>query len=170
MPVLRLLVIAMTTIGLAACGDGGVEAPPVGDMTTVCAGRLCADYPIGWEVESGDGFISFRHPLDSDSVLATVGLIDLAGLVEAAGGSWPASTPQAAAAFWELLGEDASLDGITPGVDGSVSSRGELGDLVLWHRIVPDDPPRAVGVEVRAPNEGWVEHAEAILDGARLEP
>ncbi len=148
--------------------DAGPVAPPVGQLETVCTGDVCVRHPAGWDVEVGEGFLTFAHPADPAQILGSVGKVNMRGLVEGAGGTWPAPPAEAARAFFELLGEtqDAGMDG-DPQVlgDGSVAAQGTLEGLRIWYRLVPRDGEAAVGIEIRAPNRTWQGHADAWRDG-----
>ncbi len=149
-------------------GDSGPAAPPVAGLETHCTGDVCATHPVGWRVHVGDGFLTFDHPLDPDRVLGSVGKVSMQGLVENAGGTWPASPAEAVAAFFVLLGEtqDAGIEGeprVLP--DGSVEAAGHLEDLRIWYRLVPRGGSAAVGIEIRAPNRSWQAHAATWTAG-----
>ncbi len=169
--VLTLLaaVVAGISVAVAASrSDSGPDAPPVEALTTDCFADGCAEHPTGWDVEVGDTFLTFAHPLDPDRVLGSVGKVDMEGLVTNAGGSWPAPTEDVVRAFFELLGQDqdAEIEGDPELLaDGSVQAEGRLEGLHLWYRLVPVDGPRAIGIEIRAPNNTWDAHAEAWRTG-----
>lgn len=156
---------------LSACGGGepGPAAPEVGAIETVCSASACVDHPAGWEVEVGETFLAFRHPIDPERIVASVGAVDMATLVETVGGEWPAPPRDAIVAFWELIGggEDASLDGIETRSDGAIRSEGVLEGLRMWHLLVPGFGRSGVGVEVRAPNGSWEAHADVFLGSLR---
>ncbi len=168
----RLFVLLL--ILMAACSTGGgVEAPPVSGTEIACMSRGCVTYPAGWTVEVGDDYVSLNHPADPDLVLGTLGLVDMEGLVEAAGGTWPASPVQVIDALFFLLGEDqdADLDG-RPLLadDGSASAVGRIEDLRFFYRLVPLEGTTALGIEVRAPNGSWASHADVMLGGVEPLP
>lgn len=167
--VLVLATLAMLATSCSAA-DSGPRAPDVAAIDTACAPRFCINYPAEWQVEVGETFISFEHPLDPGRILGSVGLVDLRGLVEGAGEQWPASVEDAVRAFWTLLGndQDASLDTLTVGEDGSIRSVGNLEDLRLWHRLIQVSGPSAVGIEIRAPNATWSRHVQVLRDGLAL--
>lgn len=156
---------------LAGCGgsESGPTAPPIGEIVTSCSATACVDHPSDWIVEQGETYLAFRHPLDSEQVIASVGAVDMAALVEADGGTWPAPPRRAIEAFWDLIGggEDASLDGIDSRPDGAIRSEGVLEGLRMWHLLVPGFGRVGVGVEVRAPNGSWQAHADVFLDSLR---
>ena len=172
---MRLTLIAMLAAGallVTSCSlaDSGPEAPDVIATDRACATQFCIDYPTDWRVEVGDTFVTFEHPLDPQHILGSVGLVDMRGLVEGTGEPWPASVESAVRAFWTLLGDnqDASLDRITIGDDGSVRSVSNLENLRLWHRLIRVSGPSAVGIEVRAPNASWGGHVQVLRDGLTL--
>lgn len=156
---------------LAACsGGGGVQAPPLGPTTQACNDLFCLDYPADWVVDIGADYLALEHPGSGGRAVATVGNVDMQGLQFGAGGQWPAPVDEVSESFWELLGQDqdVALDGLDILEDGSVRTNGNFEDRRMWHRLIPVDGPRAVGVEVRAPNRSWDSHALAILDGVSL--
>ncbi len=172
---MRPTLVAKLTAGallVASCSsaDTGPAAPSVEAHSTACAPQFCIDYPPDWRVEVGDTFITFEHPLDPQHVLGSVGFVDMRGLVEGAGEVWPASVEDAVRAFWTLLGDgqDASLDSLTVGADGTVRSVGNLEDLHLWHRLIPVPGRSAVGIEVRAPNTSWFSHVQVLRSGLTI--
>ena len=160
--------LAAAILVLAACSSGA-DAPVTGASSTICGANFCLAYPGDWAVvEAGDDYAVFSHPAAPDAVVASVGQVDMRGLAAATDRTWPQPAAVAVEAFWELLGSDqASRDGVRRRADGSVSSEGAFRDGRLWHRLVPLDENEAVGVEVRAPNRSWRQHAAAFLDGLR---
>ncbi|MDX1691741.1 MAG: hypothetical protein R3290_12035 [Acidimicrobiia bacterium] len=168
----RRTLVAAVVVALvaAACGgEAGPEAPPVGAVETSCSETACVDHPAGWDVEVGETYLAFRHPDDPERVVASVGDVDMAALVETVGGEWPAPPRAAIEAFWDLIGggEDASLDGIETRDDGAIRSEGELEGLRMWHLLVPGFARTGIGVEVRAPNDSWEAHADVFLGSLR---
>jgi hypothetical protein len=166
---MRTLVAASALlVAVAACGSGeaGPVAPDPGPTQTVCLPEFCVDYPADWNIELGDGFVTFSHPLGPS---ASVGAIDMEGVVVGAGGTWPADPEATMRAFWDLLDDlgDASLESLDAGSGGAVDSEGELDGERLWHRLLPVLPPQAWGAEMRAPNRGWRTHAEVIVGSLR---
>ncbi len=171
--VLAVIVAVVAGISLAIAAnrsDDGPDAPPVDGLTIDCTTEtgVCAEHPTGWDVEAGDTFLTFAHPLDPDQVLGSVGRVNMEGLVTGAGGTWPAPPEEVVRAFFELLGQDqdAGLEGapeLLP--DGSVQAEGRLEGLHLWYRLVPGDGGRGIGIEIRAPNKSWQPHADAWRAG-----
>lgn len=182
LPEVRRAAIALLAIGsvvlvglivLASTrGDDGPGAPAIAGSATDCFDDVCAEHPTGWEVEVGDTFLSFRHPLDPEQVLGSVGKVNMEALVTETGGTWPAPPQDAARGFFELLGQDqdAGLDEgpfVLP--DGSVEAAGHLEGLRLWYRLIPVDGARGIGIEIRAPNDSWQPHADAWRTGLRVD-
>ncbi len=175
--VLALLAAVVAGISVAIAtsrSDSGPEAPPVEALITDCTTEtgVCVEHPTGWEVEVGDTFLTFAHPADPEQVLGSVGRVNMEGLVTGAGGTWPAPTEDVVRSFFELLGQDqdAGIEGepeLLP--DGSVQAEGRLEGLHLWYRLVPVDGPRAIGIEIRAPNDSWAAHADAWRAGLDIE-
>ena len=169
---MRWIVLAWVVLLITACGasDSGPEAPEVGETAVACADEFCVEYPVSWTVEEGETFLAFDHPLDPDRLLASAGSVDMAALVEAVGGTWPAEPEDAVSAFWSLIGGgEASVDEITT-EDGRVLSEGTLEGLRMWYLLVPIGGGEAVGVEVRAPNRTWAGHAEVFRSGLTISP
>lgn len=158
-------VLAVAALVVAACG-AGAEAPPVDGSEQVCTETFCAQYPAGWEViDQGDTFISLAHSLDPDSLLATVGPVNMEGLVTANGGTWPQTVSAVVEAFWRAAdGGEAELATSTVLTDGSVESFGVFRGGRMWARLIPLTTVDAIGVEMRAPNRSWETHAEALLE------
>jgi hypothetical protein len=167
------LVLGLTTLTLAltACG-AGPDATAIGDTELVCTETFCAEIPADWNVvDSGDDYVSYAHPLDSGALLATVGPVNMEGLVTANGGTWPQTVAGVVEVFWEAAdGGNADLGSLTVLPDGSVESFGVFGDGRMWTRLIPITTSRAVGVEMRAPNSSWEPHAEVLLDSVTLLP
>ena len=165
-------VLAAGALLVTSCSlaDSGPEAPDIAAIDRTCAPQFCIEYPADWRVEVGDTFITFEHALDPRRILGSVGFVDMRGLVEGAGELWPASVEDAARAFWTLLGanQDASLDSLNVGDDGTVRSVGNLENLRLWHRLIQVEGPLAVGIEVRTPNASWDGHVQVLRDGLTL--
>ncbi len=166
-----LVAVAALVVGACGGGDAGPDAPAVDGVETVCSASACVDYPSSWTVEVGETYLAFRHPSDPARVLASVGPVNMRQLVEAVGTSWPAPPRDAVVAFWSLIGgggDDASLSSIETRDDGSIWSRGRLEGLHMWHTLVPELGRTGVGVEIRAPNDTWSEHAEIFQSTVRL--
>ena len=124
--VIGLVVFALAT---SACG-GGPDATAVADTERVCAETFCAEIPSDWNVvDSGDDYVSLVHPLDPEALLATVGPVNMEGLVTANGGTWPQTVAGAVEVFWDAAdGGNADLGTLTVLPDGSVESFGVFGD------------------------------------------
>jgi hypothetical protein len=169
---MRAIAALAAVLALASCGggDSGPDAPPVGATAVACAADFCVEYPSTWMVEEGETYLAFSHPLDPDRVLASAGPVDMAALVEAAGGTWPAPAEDAVAAFWSLIGGgDAAVDEIVTAGDG-VRSEGRIESLRMWYLLVPTGGGDAIGLEVRAPNRSWQGHAEVFRSGLDISP
>ena len=167
----RLIAALAIVLGGSACSTGP-EAPPITATEVACAPEFCISHPLGWDVEVGETYISFRHPLAPDTALATIGFTNPEAVVTAAGESWPANDETVARSFWALLEETdvASLAYLERLPGGRVRSFGSYGDGRMWALLVPIDDGRAVGVEVRGPNGGWEEHADVFFSTVELIP
>ncbi len=163
-----LVALCMMATG---CGADDASAPGPGPTQTVCNEEYCVDYPADWDIELGADFVVLTHPEEPEAQ-ASVGLVDMRGVVEGVGGMWPAGTEETVEAFWEALDElgSAGLSATEELDDGSVRSSGSFEGGRLWHRLVPLEPPEALGVEVRAPHRGWEPHADIIVGGLRPVP
>jgi len=168
---LALLALVVAVIA-GGCGDSGPEAPRLAAAVTRCTDSFCIAYPEGWEVvEATADFVSLRHPDAPEQVLATAGRINMEGIVTAAGKTWPQTTDAVVRSFWEIIdGGGAELATIDPLQDGSVVSFGTFAGGRLWWRLTPVEGRNAIGVEVRAPNSTWADHADAILSSVTLLP
>lgn len=157
--------LAALAVLAASCGGGGAAAPDVGALGTVCGGNFCVGYPVSWEVvEATDEFVSLRHPLAPEEVVATIGQVNMEGIVNADGQEWPQTTDAVVRSFWRLIdGGGAELATVDPLRDGSIESFGTFAGGRLWYRLTPIEGRRAIGVEVRGPNSSWGMHAEAIM-------
>ena len=166
MPSRLLVAFLALVVAVAACG-GGPDATPVSDPELVCTDSFCAQYPADWEVvDEGATFVSFAHPLDPDVLLATVGPVNMEGVVTANGGIWPQTVSGVVEIFWDAAdGGNADLGTLTVLPDGSVESFGAFGGGRMWTRLIPLDTTNAIGVELRAPNSSWEPHARVLLDG-----
>jgi hypothetical protein len=156
---------------VAACSPGP-EAPPIAGSEVVCAPSFCIAHPDGWDVEIGDTYISFRHPVAPESAFATIGFTNPEAVVTAAGETWPANNETVARSFWALLEETevGSLDRLERLPGGNIRSYGSYQDGRMWALLVPTDEGRAVGVEVRGPNQGWEAHADVFFSTVELVP
>lgn len=168
---MRLLTIPVAAvIAVTSCsGDTAEPAPAPGAVQTLCLAEFCIDYPSDWEVtDVGADFLVLAH---SGGAEASVGPIDMQGVAESAGVSWPQDPEETARSFWLLLDDlgDAKLDRVAVTPQGAVDSEGTLDGRTLWHRLLPTAPPRAVGVELRGDGPSWEPHA-AIIVGSLREP
>lgn len=162
----RLTLLVAIGLVVAACSsDSAMPAPTPGPRQTVCLVDFCIDYPSDWEIEVGEDFVALSHPLGAE---ASVGRIDMQGVVEGAGGTWPADAEETMRRFWELLDDLGSADLNELTVDGNVvDTEGRLDDKRLWHRLVATAPPRAIGAEMRGPDRTWEAHAAIITKSLR---
>jgi len=168
-PAVRLLVASLAVVAvIGACsGDDALPAPQPGPVQTVCLPEVCVDYPADWDIELGADFISFTHPLGA---AASVGRVDMQGVVASAGQTWPADAEETMQAFWALLDElgEADLRAIATTGDGIVDSEGTLDNMRLWHRLVMTTAPMAWGAELRGEDASWSAHAAIITGSLRL--
>ncbi len=150
---------------LATACSSGPSAPEVGELETVCNDQFCVDVPTGWEGEIGETYLAFHHAFDPDHTFLTVGEVDMQAIVEAAGGSWPVSAEEAMLSFWDLLSDSdvAEFERSTRLEGGSWRSWGVHADGEMWYLLHPVEGSRGIGVEMRAPNDSWESHADAVL-------
>ena len=162
---LRSVAVLMAALAVGGC-SAGLEAPAAGDPSEACIVDFCVAYPAGWEVvESGDRFISFVFS-DADTVVATVGRVNLEGIATNAGASWPQPARDVVELLWSLLdGGEAELARVDLVRGGSLDSWGFISSGRLWHRLVPISASRGYGIEVRAPNASWEPHADVFRSG-----
>lgn len=161
---------AVLALGLAAAGcSDGPTAPAIDGSEEVCIDDFCAAYPAGWEVvEAGNRFVSFSHPRAED-VIATVGRVNLEGIASSAGGGWPLPAREVVDLFWQILdGGEAELSAVMLEAGGVYDSQGFISTGRLWHRLIPVTASRGFGIEVRAPNNSWREHADLFRNGLRI--
>lgn len=168
LPDMRRL-LALLLLGLAACSTG-LTAPTIDDVDIGCADEFCIVFPLGWDSESGDAYLSFSHPAAPGESAATISPISLQALVENAGGSWPASTEDAVRAFWQLLEEAdvATLERVERLAGGAFRSEGTYADGRLWHLLIPGPGNRGIAVEVRGPNASWEPHANVFFSNVEV--
>lgn len=147
---------------MVACGSGA-DAPPIGGTEQVCIDDFCVDFPDGWTVvEAEERFVSFRHSVEED-VIATVGRVNLEGIAVNAGATWPVAPRDVVELLWSILdGGGAELGNVSLEPGGVFDSWGVISTGRLWHRLVPVTPSRGYGVEVRAPNSSWEDHANVF--------
>lgn len=157
--------ILAVVLVVAACSTGP-DATDVAGTNQVCTDAFCAEYPADWDlIDEGATFVSFAHPLDPEALLATVGPVNMEGVVTANGGTWPQTVSGVVRTFWEAAdGGEAELATLTVLPDGSVESFGAFGGGRMWAKMIPLDSTRAIGVEMRAPNSSWEQHAAVLLD------
>ncbi len=163
----RVIVIGLLFVSACSAGPG---APGVRETETVCNELFCVDVPQGWEAEIGETYLSFNHELDPDHTFLTVGKVDMEAIVEGAGGTWPVSPEDTTRAFWSLLEEaDAgTFERSVRRVRGAIKSWGTHVDGEMWHLLYPIEGSRAVGIEMRAPNDSWETHADTVFDSLRV--
>jgi hypothetical protein len=165
MPRLFAALLSTVFVVVGACGGGGPTAPPVGDVERICGDNFCVDVPVSWEiVEATDEFVSLRHPLAPEEIVATVGQVNMEGIVTADGKEWPQNTDAVVRSFWNLIdGGGAELATVDPLRDGSVETFGTFASGRLWYRLTPLEGSSAIGIEVRGPDSSWASHAEIIM-------
>jgi hypothetical protein len=163
--------VVMLALLAAACSSGP-SVTAVGETSLACTDRFCVTHPTSWEiVDQGSGHVSFANADDPDTLIATAGVVNMRGLVEANGGTWPQSTRGVVEVMWTALDNGkADLGEIRSLEDGSVRSFGVFQGGRLWHRMVPVDATRAVGVDVQAPSGEWETHADVFLAGLQVLP
>jgi hypothetical protein len=121
--------------------------------------------PDGWVAEVGDTYISAFHELAPADTFLTAGIVNQRAIVESSGGEWPAPTVDVVRAFWSLL-ESAGVGEFERSqrlVGGAERSWGRHEDGEMWHLLVPTGATAAIGVEIRAPNDSWESHADAVF-------
>jgi hypothetical protein len=160
---MRKLAIGFALV-LTACSQG-VAAPDIGNVTTVCSDVFCVDVPDSWVAEVGDTYLAFSNTADPDNTFLTVGIIDQEAIVTGAGGTWPVSTEDVVLAFWSLLesSDVGSYERSQRMVGGAIRSWGDHETGRMWHVVYPTGGSTAIGVELRAPNDSWESHADAVF-------
>jgi hypothetical protein len=159
-----IAVIIGAALVLGACSSG-TSAPEIDDLETVCSEIFCVDVPQGWESEIGATYLSFHHTADPEHTFLTVGTTDMEAIVESAGGSWPVSAQETTRSFWALLeqADVAQFQRSARLVGGAIKSWGTHGDGDMWYLLSPIEGSRAIGIEMRAPNDSWESHADAVF-------
>ncbi|MEZ5175759.1 MAG: hypothetical protein R2823_06090 [Acidimicrobiia bacterium] len=163
-PTAGLLVVGLLAVVATACSSGP-GAPAITETTRVCTEKFCVDVPNGWIVEVGDDYLSGHHDVAPDRTYLTAGVVNLEAIVTNAGGSWPATTEEVSRAFWTLL-EDAGVGTFSRSqrmLGGAQRSWGRHEDGDMWHLVVPTGGSTGIGVEMRAPNDSWEVHADAVF-------
>ena len=160
----RLLLLTAVALVVAACSSGP-SAPPVESTREVCTDAFCLQVPQGWGDEVGDSFIAFNHDVLPDGTFLTANVVDMEAIVEAAGGQWPVPPDEVTEAFWALLEQvdEGSLTRTERQVGGAIRSWGSHTTGVMWHLLVPVEGSRAIGIEMRGPNDSWEAHADAVF-------
>ena len=156
--------IALALVAVAGCSSG-VVAPELTESVTECTSGFCIDVPVGWTVTNGGDYISAVHSLDPENTFLTAAPIDSEAIVVAAGGTWPATTSDVSRSFWALL-EQAGVGEFERSVrmvGGAERSWGSHEDGQMWHVVFPVGATSGIGVEIRAPNDSWEAHADAIF-------
>jgi hypothetical protein len=155
---------------LAVACSSGPTAPAVEPVERVCGDLFCATVPNGWEVEIGERYMAFHHPLAPDQAFATISPINMEAMVVNAGGSWPAGTEDVVRSFWQLLDEAGAghLEHLERFPGGSFRSEGTHEDGLLWHLLIPGAGSDAVGFEVRGPNRSWEMHADVFFSDVEV--
>jgi hypothetical protein len=167
---LSAAVLVLSLLSVACTSGPAVSA--IGETSLACTDRFCVTHPTSWEiVDQGAEHVSFANVDDPDGLIATAGVVNMQGLVEANGGTWPQSPRGVVEVMWSALDNgEADLGEIRSLEDGSVRSFGVFQGGRLWHRLVPVDATRAVGVDVRAPSRAWETHADVFLEGLQVLP
>lgn len=158
------IVLVALAVAMSACSSGPA-APPVGQGAQACTDAFCVTIPDGWEAEVGQTYISAHHSLAPANTFLTVGVINQQALVETAGGQWPVPAADVVAAFWSLL-ESAGVGEFERSqrvVGGAERSWGVHEDGDMWHLLWPTSGSGAIGIEVRAPNDSWEDHADFVF-------
>lgn len=165
---MRRWVIVLVVGVLGACGSSGPDGPVIEGVERVCHEGLCIDYPMGWEVDTGPAYIGFQHPEAPEEARATIAVVSMEALATQAGISWPVPAEDVSRAFWTLLDQAGvgSLVKIERLTGGSIRTLGTYEEGAMWHLLVPLEGTNAIGVEVRAPNRTWEEHADVFFQNA----
>lgn len=160
---MRRVVVGVLLVA-TACSTGPT-APDVGSLETVCNDLFCVDVPQGWEPEIGETHMVFNHSLNPNHTFLTVGVINMRAIVETAGGAWPLPPEEVTRLFWSLLedSEVARFERSARMVGGAIKSWGVHDDGQMWHLIFPVEGSRAIGIEMRAPNDSWEAHADVVF-------
>jgi hypothetical protein len=160
--------IAVIAIAAAGCSSG-VGAPALSASSTVCADAFCIDVPTGWVVTNGGDYVSAAHEDDPEHTFLTAAVINSEAIVVTSGGIWPATTAEVTRAFWSLLeqADVGKFERSTRMVGGAERSWGTHESGPMWHLVFPTGPTSAIGVEIRAPNDSWESHADAVFESLR---
>lgn len=161
-----LLVVAMA---LSSC-TSGPDAPDAAPVNRVCADTFCITMPAGWTAETGPDYISANHSSAPESTFLTAGVINMEAIVQAAGGTWPATTDVVSRSFWTLLEEAGvgTFERSARMLGGAERSWGTHDDGDMWHLVYPTGPTSAIGIELRAPNDSWESHADTVFESVDL--
>lgn len=168
-PRMKRIVLVAVAVALTAGCSSGPAAPDPGTGSEVCADSFCVTVPDGWDIEVGDTYVSAHHELAPDTTFLTAGEINQRALVENAGGQWPMTTPEVARAFWTLL-ERADVGSFSRSarmLGGAERSWGQHESGTMWHLLYPLEGEDAIGVELRAPNDSWEQHADVVFESVR---
>lgn len=123
--------------------------------------------PAGWSVtDVGERHVTIEH---ADGADATIGFVQMSGVIAASGGAGPQTPERVARALWALFdGGSARLDHVAVNGDGSVRSVGEVGSGAQYHLLIPLDRQVAIGIVARVPSRAWRTHVDAIFEGFRM--
>jgi hypothetical protein len=168
----KILALVFSVVLVVAACSAGPDAPAVHRGEVACADRFCVGFPDGWDVETGEEYLSFVHPEAPERAFATVAFVNTEGVVTAAGGTWPATSETLVRSFWTLLEDQgvASFERMERVGDGRIVASGSYQGGRLWTLFIPIDSRRALGVEVRGPNPTWEPHAEMFFDQVIITP
>lgn len=161
----RLALVAILAVGTVGGCSSGPAAPDPEPTRSVCTDTYCIDVPPGWSGEVGDTFIAFNHEALPEGTFLTSNTVDMEAIVSAAGGTWPVPTNEVVEAFWSLL-EDVDEGGLVRTermVGGAWRSWGTHSTGTMWYFLMPLDGSRAIGVELRGPNDSWESHADVVF-------
>jgi hypothetical protein len=164
--------LSLVAVLLASCSSGPA-APATEPTSEVCTDAFCLDVPAGWGDEIGDTYIAFHHELLPDGTFLTANTVDMEAIVTAAGGTWPVPTEEVVDAFWTLLSDvgEGKMHRKERLVGGAWRSSGTHSTGDMWYLLVPLGGSRAIGVELRGPNDTWETHADVVFPSVKpIEP
>ena len=156
--------VAMLALVLSACA-AGPSAAPTTPTELVCTEAFCLEVPSGWEGEADAAFVTLNHEAYPEGTFLTANIVDTEAIVTAAGGSWPVPPVEVVEAFWSLLEEvgEGELVRYERMIGGAIRSWGSHTTGDMWFLLVPIEGSRAIGVEMRGPNDSWESHADAVF-------
>ncbi len=162
----RVTIAAVVAVFFLTACTPGPAAPEIGVLDSVCNDAFCVDVPQGWEAEIGETHMTFNHSLNPNHTFLTVGVINMRAIVEISGSRWPLPPQDVARSFWVLLEESgvAHFERSERVVGGAIKSWGVHDDGRMWHLMYPVEGIRAIGIEMRAPNDSWEAHADIVFE------